>query len=68
MIESEEVGLAQHEWLENFGYFGQVLGAGGRLGEMARRCMLSDAFDPEHPAPSRTTAQTARPRLTSIET
>ena len=68
MIEIDVVGLAQHEWLENFGYFGQVLGAGGRSGEMVGRSALSEPFDPEQPAATRATRQAARTPLMSIET
>src|SRR5947207_14306105 len=67
MIEVDVVGLAQHEWLENFGYFGHVFGAGGRSGEMADRGVFSDAFVSEHPVAARATRQAARTPLMSIE-
>jgi hypothetical protein len=60
--------LPQQEWFENFGYFGHVLGAGGRSGEMAGGSVLSDAFDPEQPAATRATTQAARTPLTSVKT
>jgi hypothetical protein len=58
-------GLPQHEWVENFGYFGHVLGAGGRFGEMA----ASGLSEPEHhPAAAKATANDTRTLLTSTET
>jgi hypothetical protein len=65
MIEGDVVGLDQHEWRENFGYFGQVLGAGGRAGEMATKCLLSE---PEHDVAARSRTHAARTRFTSTET